>query len=134
MQGRGGRRIPPPQPFNSRARELRDYMQELRKESGWTIAAIAQHGGGSPVTLAAALRGPRLPSWRTIELFLLGLDVNEDDVHFNKYDGEPSWADSDFLLAQSDVVLRLRGLWLAARAAARGEADQTSTRTDSQVR
>ena len=126
-RGRGGRPIPSPQRTNSHARELRDYMQELRKKSGRTIADIAQHAGASPVTLAAALRGPRLPSWSTIDMFLEGLEINGNDVYF-KYYREPSWDDPAFLLTQSNVLLRLRGLWLAARAAAKDEAGQTSTR------
>jgi len=122
----------PPQPSSNPARELRNFMHELRKQrfNHATIKEIADYGEVSPVTLAAALRGPRLPSWHTLECFLIGIGFEEDDVHRRKWEDDPRFDDPVFLLTQTDQILRMRGLWLTARASVKGAADQTSQRPD----
>ncbi|GAA1959328.1 hypothetical protein GCM10009838_14590 [Catenulispora subtropica] len=129
QRGRGGRPMPP-QPSSHAARELRNYMHELRKQRrDWaSIKEIADYGEAHPVTLAAALRGPRLPSWNTLASFLKGIGFEEDDVDRLTWEDDPRFDDPAFLLTQTDEVLRMRGLWLAARAVAKGEADQTLKR------
>lgn len=116
--GRSGRPLPLPSDEHTRA--LREYLKELRKKYGApTIKSIAQIGNGSPVTLAAALRGPHLPSWDTVEVFLRGLlgglEEDLDDLRY-KYDAE--WNDAAALLRHTDSErLRVRALWLNARIA-----------------
>lgn len=116
--GRGGRPLPPPP--DEHARALRGYMQELHKESHGSIRHIAEAGGGSPVTLAAALRGPHLPSWNTLEAFLTGLQLFDEDY---EYEHELDWDDPAILLKQNNSeTAKMRGLWMLARDARRATA------------